>query len=169
MATDKITVEKKKGQGAMSKSVVSEKRQEKQSKHKSTGFSPSKSFKIKAKRRSFSVGENKNKIETAVRKWTNKKVLFWESNGKKHSLQVFCGVVGIPYNTLMNYAGEKKLINREVSRAVGCHSLISSKNHKLITYVMVRKDHTNEGMAMAEGVDIILEVIPQLYWKQAQK
>ena len=65
----------------------------------------------------------------------------------------------------MKYDGENKLINREVGRGMGRNSLISAKNQKFGTDVMARNDCSNEGMTMAEGVDIILEVIPQLSWK----
>ena len=84
-------------------------------------------------------------------------------------LQVLCGVVGIPYNNLAKYVCENKLFNQEVGRGVGRNSLISEKNQKFTTGVMARNDRDNEEMTTAEGVDIILEVIPQISCKQAQQ
>ena len=75
--------------------------------------------------------------------WIKKKGHFWYSTGEQQLIQVFCGVVGIPYNTLVKFVGEKKLINREVGCGVRHDSLISSKKQKFITDVMARKDSDN--------------------------
>ena len=80
----------------MSKSARSEKRQEKQVKHKSAGSAPSKFFNIKAKRCNYYVGEKNNELDTAVSVWTKKTGRVGDSNGKQCLLQVFYGVVGIP-------------------------------------------------------------------------
>ena len=80
-------------------------------KHKYSGFSPSNLFKVKEKRHNYSVGENNSELETAVSECTKKTGNFWDSNGEQLSLQVFCGVVGIRYNTFVEYVGENKLIN----------------------------------------------------------
>jgi hypothetical protein len=105
----------------------------------------------------------------AVSEWTKKTRHFGDSNGEQCSLQMLCGVVGIPYNTLMKFVSNKKTINREVGRGVGRDCLIGANNQKVITDIMVRKDHTNEGMTMTEGVDLILEVLPQLSWEQSHQ
>ena len=101
--------------------------------------------------------------------WTKKTGRFGDSNGNQCSLQVFCGVVGITYNIPVNYVCEKKRINQEVGHGVGRNSLISENNQKFVTDVMARKDSANEGMNMVEGLDLILEVIPQLSWKQSKQ
>ena len=46
-------------------------------------------------------------LETAVSECTNNAGRFGDSNGEQRSFQLFCAVVGIPYNTLVKYVGEK--------------------------------------------------------------
>ena len=66
-------------------------------------------------------------------------------------------------------ACENGRINQEVGHGVGRNSLISENNQKFVTDAMARKDSANEGMNMVEGFDLILEVIPQLSWKQSKQ
>ena len=94
-ATDKITAEKTKVQGAMYKSARLVKRQDNQLKQKSDGSAPSNFFKTKENIRNYSVGEKNTELETTVSKCTKKICRFGESNGQKRLIQVLCGVVGI--------------------------------------------------------------------------
>jgi hypothetical protein len=69
--------------------------------------------------------------------------------------------------TLVKYVGNKKAIRREVGSTVWCSCLISTNNQKFIMNIMAQKYCGNEGMVISEGVDFILEVVPQLSRIQA--
>ena len=60
----------------MSKSTRASKWQEKQVKYKSDSLAPSNFFKIKSKRRNYSVVDSKTELGTVVSAWTKKKGIF---------------------------------------------------------------------------------------------
>jgi hypothetical protein len=77
--------------------------------------------------------------------------------------------MGISYYTMMKYAGCKESTIREVGHGIGSNCLIEYKNQKFLADVMARKDSSNEGLTMIEGVDLVQEVLPHLYRSQTQQ
>ena len=74
--------------------------------------------------------------------------------------------MGIPYNTFQKYVWGKEDTHRTIGNAFGHPHLIAKEDATFVVDLIARKDRSNEGLSMAEALEIIQDVLTKLYLKQ---
>ena len=118
--------------------------------------------KIKVQRTNWGVGAAAIKLGKAVTDWDEKIGEALDKNGEKRSLQVFCNVVEIPYNTFKHYVSSEKDKPRVVGDSVGRQPLLRKDQQDFVADVLARRDRGNDGAAPSEAIELVIELVPEL-------
>ena len=84
-------------------------------------------------------------------------------------MQRFSTHVGIPLKTLRNYLNGKEGNKRAVGSSCSIKANISLQDTQFVSNVLARADRGNEGKNRKEAIDLVQELKPVLYRKQASR
>ena len=126
-------------------------------------------MKVKVPRTNWSVGNAAINLGKAVTDWDENIGDALDNNGEKRSLQVFCNVVEIPYNTFKQYVCSNKDKRRVVGDSVGRQPLLRKDQQDFVADVLARRDRGNDGAAPSEAIELVIELMPELTVAQATR
>jgi hypothetical protein len=173
MASDNITVSKAKRRGPVP--AGSNKRKPSPPRDSTTNLENASAqvqppeMRVVKRRTNWGQGEGKISMEKAVSEWDGKTGRALDSNGEEHTLRVFSGVVGIPYDTLKKYVRSDAEKRRVIGNSGGRAPLLKKENQTFVADVLARKDRVNEGATPAEAIDLVQELNPTLSRDQARR
>ena len=120
---------------------------------------------VKRQRTNWSKGKNLAKLKLAVEEWINKTGRCTE----EHNIRQFAGIADVPYSTLSYYAASEESKRRKLGSSVGPTGTFSKEDKQLILDTFRRLDRGNDGTGRKGGIDMALELHPELTQKQAAR
>ena len=113
----------------------------------------------KPKRVNWGKGEHLKRLTEAVEDWDAKRGPHLEHNPEL-PLSQYAEAVGIPYQTMNNYACKDVGKRRKLGSSVGAAPLFSADDQQFAVDVVRRHDRGNDGLNKRECIDILHDLMP---------
>ena len=113
----------------------------------------------KLKRVNWGKGEHLKRLTEAVEDWDAKRGPHLEHNPEL-PLSQYAEAVGIPYQTMNNYACKDVGKRRKLGSSVGAAPLFSADDQQFAVDVVRRHDRGNDGLNKRECIDILHDLMP---------
>ena len=98
-------------------------------------------------RTNWSKGDNKKKMDKAVKDWLGKTGDRLDTNSEViFTMNKFCRIVQIPINTFQKYVCNDPNTRRIITDSVGREPIIPKRDQKFIAGITARHDRANDGL-----------------------